>query len=136
MKLKPETLPWVVVVYAAILALGGLALGIGAFANPASAVNYIDGADGLALGWAGRTLGLGLAMVLALYLRSAAVYAVGFAGAVGRELGDLVAALNIDAPLPMIAVICVLLALDAICLWLCLRGAVSTTTPEPKEETS
>ncbi|MEM6387869.1 MAG: hypothetical protein AAF718_16710, partial [Pseudomonadota bacterium] len=93
-----------------------------------TAVNYIDGADGITLGWAGRTLGLGLAMCLAIFLKSAAVYAVAFAGAIGRELGDLVATINVDGGLAMIAVVGVLLALDAICCVISLRAALAPST--------
>ncbi|MEL6362701.1 MAG: hypothetical protein AAFR21_16615 [Pseudomonadota bacterium] len=125
MKIKPENLPWLVVGYGIILALGGIALGVGAFVNPSTAVNYIEGADAIALGWAGRTLGLGLAMCLAIYLRSAAVYAVAFAGAIGRELGDLIATINVDGGATMIVVVGVLLALDAICCAISLRAALA-----------
>jgi len=121
MNIKPSGIPFLVVVYGIVLAVIGTYLGITALFDPSTAVNYTSGADPLASAWAGRTLGLGLAMALAIYFRSATTYAVAFLGCVLREFGDIVGMINTGQTI-VIVVLCVFLVLDVIGLFYSLRA--------------
>ncbi len=98
---------WVV-----ILALAGVALGLLELLNPGSSgVLSIDtdlesGAVA-ARSWGGRSLGLGVAAVVALLLRERGAFGVALAGAIAREGSDLYAAIAesqgfIDYALPAV----------------------------------
>ena len=121
MNIKPIGIPTLVVAYAVVLAVIGTYLGITALLDPSTAVNYVNGADPLASAWAGRTLGMGLAMALAIFFRSAATYAVAFLGCVFREFGDIVGMIN-TGETAIIAVLAVFLALDVIGLIFSVRA--------------
>jgi len=68
-----------------------------------------------------RTLGLGLAMALAIYFRSATTYAVAFLGCVFREFGDIVGMINTGQTM-IIGVLAVFFILDVIGLVFSLRA--------------
>ncbi len=57
----------------------------------------------MSMAWGGRTLGLGLAAGVAVFLKSQTAYIAGFAGVVGGELGNLIG--EIGKPEPKIGVI-------------------------------
>ena len=92
--IKTDGVPLAMTALAILMGLGGTAIGIGALADATSAVNFVDGADDLATSWAGRNLGLGVAMLLAVVLRQASAYAAAFAGGVCRELSDVLVEFN------------------------------------------
>jgi len=121
MNFKPAGLPVAVVAYAVVLAVLGSYLGIVALIDPSTAVNYVVGADSIASAWAGRTLGLGLAMALAIFFRSAMAYAVAFLGCVFREFGDILGMLG-TGETTIVAVLAVFLALDVIGLLFSLKA--------------
>lgn len=111
---------WITIV--AIL-IGGMGtfLGVNALINPTTAVGYIDGSDVMALSWAGRNLGLAVALLVAVFLRSPSGYAVAFAGSIFREVGDIVASLSGDTGFP-VATLAVFVIVEIVCLVLSVRA--------------
>ncbi|MEM9775775.1 MAG: hypothetical protein AAF902_14440 [Chloroflexota bacterium] len=120
-KLKPPTLPMYVVIYACVLALFGTYLGISGLINPSGATGFIDGAEVLATGWAGRSLGLGLIMASAIYFRMSKIYVAAFIGAVCRELSDVLGMLNAGETSTVMALL-VFLVLDLVGLVMSIRA--------------
>ena len=120
-ELKSAGIPLFVTVYGGVLALIGVFLGISALINPSSAVGYIDGAEMISGAWAGRTLGLALALGLAIWFRNAQVYTLAFLGSVCREGGDIVGAINSGSS-SLIPVLGGFFALDVVCLFFSLRA--------------
>jgi len=91
------------------MGVGGSVIGIGALIDPESAVNFVAGADDLATSWAGRNLGLGIAMLVAVSMRHAAGYAAAFAGAICRELSDVIVEFNVAFfVIMLIEIVCLL----------------------------
>ena len=88
-KIRPEGIPNWVTILAILIGLVPTGVAIAVSLNHSFAPGFIEGADGLTITWAGRTLGLGLATLLAVYLRNANAYAVVFLGAIIRELSDI-----------------------------------------------
>lgn len=74
-----------------LLGLLGTTLGMMAFFKPDIALGYIEGADTLAITWAGRNPGLGLALLMAVFLRSREGYVIALCGSLFREISDMVA---------------------------------------------
>lgn len=93
-KFKPEGIPVFVTIYGAVLAIIGTYLGISTLITPSTAVGYIDGAEMISGAWAGRTLGLALALALAIWFKTAQAYTLAFLGSVCREGGDIFGALH------------------------------------------
>lgn len=61
--------------------------------------------------WGGRNLGLGVAALLAILLKSPAAYIAVFCGAIGREIGDIIQLSRGDTPnWPVVILAVVLLA--------------------------
>ena len=129
-KLRLPGIPVSVSMYAVILSVIGIGLGISALLNPTSAVNYVEGADAIAGAWAGRTLGLGLAMAAAVWMRSNTALTVTFIGAFFRELGDIVGMIPTGQS-TTVSVLAVFLVFDAIAVFLCIR---SLTKPKHVNE--
>ncbi len=115
--IKAEGVHIAITLFAILMGLGGTIIGIGALVDPTSAVNFIDGADDLATSWAGRNLGLGIAMLVAVALRHAAGYAAAFAGAICRELSDVIVEFN--------AAFFAIMVIEVVCLAICVRAVVS-----------
>ncbi len=82
--IKAQGVPLVITGFAILMGIGGTLIGVSALADPSSALNFVDGAEDLATSWAGRNLGLGIAMLVAVALRSSGACAAAFAGAVCR----------------------------------------------------
>ena len=110
-----------VVIYACVLALFGAFLGISGMIDPTGATGFVEGAEVLATGWAGRSLGLGLTMAFAIYFRMSKVYAAAFIGAVCRELSDVLGMLNAGETSTVIALL-VFLVLDLVGLVMSIRA--------------
>ena len=119
--IKPAGVPYFVIVYAIVLTLIGIYLGITSLIDPSVAVNYAEGAEPLASAWAGRTLGLALVTALAIYFRSATVYTVAFLGSVCREFGDIVGMISTGQTVTIVVLV-VFLVLDIIGLILSARA--------------
>ena len=99
-------------------------LGIMGLIDHTTVMGYFKGADSLAAAWAGRNAGIGLAMVVAFYLRDSAAYAATFLAAVFREIGDSynIFAGNVTTA-PLIGMSLFLLV-DISCFALSLRAAL------------
>ena len=112
--IKADGVPLVMTLFAILMGVGGTIIGISSLADPTSAVNFVEGADDLATSWAGRNLGLGIAMLVAVAMRQAGAYAAAFAGAVFRELTDVMVEFN-----PAFFVI---MLIEIVCLAWCARA--------------
>ena len=95
-KIKADGVPLIITAFALLMGVGGTVIGISALADPSSAVNFVDGADDLATSWAGRNLGLGVVMLVAVAMRQAGAYAAAFAGSVCREISDVLVEFNAE----------------------------------------
>lgn len=115
--IKVNGVPLAISAFAILMGLGGTAIGVLALADPTSASNFITGADDLATSWAGRNLGLGVAMLVAVAMRHAGAYAAAFAGAVCRELSDVVVEFNVA--------FFVVMLIEIVCLVWCVRAALA-----------
>lgn len=118
--------PLAITVFAVLMGVGGIVIGVGALADPTSALNFVDGADKMGTGWGGRNLGLGVAMIAAVLLRHGAGYAVAFAGAIWREFSDVLVSTqdgeSFNTPFAVVLVI------EVICLAICVRAALPNRT--------
>ena len=112
--IKAEGVHIAITAFAILMGIGGTVIGIGALVDPDSAVNFVAGADDLATSWAGRNLGLGIAMLVAVAMRHAAGYAAAFAGAICRELSDVIVEFNVA--------FFVIMLIEIVCLGICARA--------------
>lgn len=117
---------WITIV-AILFGVMGTYLGINGLINPDSAVGFIEGADVLALSWAGRNLGVGMVLVVAVLMRTASGYAVAFGGAMFRELGDIVASTVGDTGFG-IPVLAGIMLVEVVCCVVCVRAALAQRT--------
>lgn len=121
--IKAEGVPLPITLLALVMGIGGTVIGIQALIDPTTALDFIDGADKMGTAWGGRNLGLGAASLAAVLLRNVAGYAVAFAGAIWREISDLIAgtmdggSLNIP--------FAILLVLELVCLAICVRNTIA-----------
>ena len=115
--IKAPGVPLAITAFAILMGVGGTAIGIGALADPSSVTNFVDGADDLATSWAGRNLGLGVAMLVAVAMRQASAYAVAFGAVIFRELSDVMVELN--------AAFFVVMLIEIVCLAWCVRAVVA-----------
>ena len=113
-KIKADGVPLIITAFALLMGVGGTVIGISALADPSSAVNFVDGAGDLATSWAGRNLGLGVVMLVAVAMRQAGAYAAAFAGSVCRESSDVLVEFN--------AAFFVVMLLEIVCLVWCARA--------------
>lgn len=120
-KLKPNNIPVFVTFYGGVLALIGTYLGISALITPSTAVGYIDGAEMISGAWAGRTLGMALALLLALWFRNAEVYTIAFLASACREGGDIIGAIH-SGSTNLLPALCIFFVLDLVCLYLSIRA--------------
>lgn len=87
----------------------------------------------MGIAWGGRNLGLGVAMIAAVLLRSSAGYAVGFASVIWRELSDLMAGLRDGGSLNI--PFAIVLLLELVCLAIVLRSALAMrATPQQSQQ--
>lgn len=92
----------------------GLALLLGVFSTLAGIAIMIDPTimdiDDSVVGrqWAGRNIGLGVALLIAVALRDARAYIAGFGAGLFRDIGDLVGALDDGASVVVPIVVFVL----------------------------
>lgn len=119
--IRANGVPLAITIFAILMGLGGTVIGISSLADPSSALNFVDGADDLATSWAGRNLGLGVAMLVAVLVRQAGAYAAVFAGAICRELSDVLVEFNVA--------FFVVMLIEVVCLAWCLRAVFSPGAP-------
>jgi len=82
---------WVTIFALIVFGIGGAGF-VGAMFGPG-----MEGMEPyMAVSWGGRHLGLGLAALAAVLLKSPTAYMVAFIGGVGRDIGDLIA--HFDKP--------------------------------------
>ncbi len=97
----------------------GLALLLGLFSTLAGIAIMADPTimeiDDSVVGrqWAGRNIGLGVALLVAVGLRDARAYVAGFAAGLFRDIGDLVGSIE-DGASPVVPVVALVLGLAAI----------------------
>ena len=97
----------------------GLALFLGVFSTLAGLAIMIDPTimdiDDTVVGrqWAGRNIGLGVALLVAVALREARAYLAGFSAGLFRDIGDLVASIE-DGASPIVPIVVLLLGAAAI----------------------
>ncbi len=77
--------------------------------------------------WAGRNIGLGVALLVAVALRDARAYLAGFAAGLFRDIGDLVGAIEDEAS-PIVPIIVLVLGAVAIAAILRAGGLAATPT--------
>ena len=121
--IKAPGVPLAMTFFAILMGVGGTIIGIAALADSSSAANFVSGAEDFGTSWAGRNLGLGLAMLVGVAMRHAAGYAAAFAGAICRELSDVLVEFNIA--------FCVIMLVEIGCLAWCARVAVAPPTGQP-----
>ena len=90
--MKPPGIPTWVTVVAALLGIYCTLIGVIGLFDPTGVPEFVTGADNLGTAWAGRMAGTGVALLLAITLRSAAGYAIAFAAGIFREVGDAIVA--------------------------------------------
>ncbi|MEM8860213.1 MAG: hypothetical protein AAGD96_17945 [Chloroflexota bacterium] len=122
--IRAKGIPIWITAIAILFGAMGTFLGVNALINPSTAVGFIDGADVLALSWAGRNLGLGIALLVAVFVRSAGGYAVAFGGAMFREIGDIFAQTVGDTGFGF-ATLAVLAILELVCFGFALRAVLA-----------
>ena len=121
--MKTEHIPLWVTVVAALLGIYCTLIGVIGLFDPTSVPEFVTGADNLGTAWAGRMAGTGVALLLAIVLRSAAGYAIAFAAGIFREVGDaIVAASETSDGFPLIVVI-VFLVVDIAAFVVSIKGA-------------
>lgn len=125
-KLRVEGIPTWVVIFSIVLGLIGTVIGLIALFDQTSAVNYVEGADRIALTWGGRNVGIGLAMLVAVALRSAPAYVVTYLAALFKEGSDLADVLTADTGASDAISLVAFLAIELACFVLCLRAVLSS----------
>ena len=121
--IRAEGIPIWVTIIAALIGLLGTTLGIMAMLDPTSAIGYVAGADSFALTWGGRNAGLGVALLVAVYLRNANGYAAALAGSLFRELSDLLAG-------GFIVGLAIFMLVEVACFVISLRAALNNRAQE------
>lgn len=122
--IRAKGVPIWVTAIAILFGAMGTFLGVNGLINPDTAVGFIEGAEVMALSWAGRNLGLGIALLAAVILRNASGYAVAFGGAMWRDVGDMFAQTVGDTGfgIPTLAVI---VLIEVVCLVFAVRGVMA-----------
>ena len=84
--LKTVGIPMWVTIFALIVFVMGCASGLaGVFSQGMEGIN-----EPMSISWGGRSIALGLAAGVAVFLKSPSAYIVAFVGGLGRDLGDLI----------------------------------------------
>ncbi len=126
--MKNQPVPAWTLVFAAVLGVYCTAIGVVGLFDPTGVPEFVSGADNLGTAWAGRMAGTGVALLLAIVLRSASAYAVAFGAAIFREVGDaIVAASETSDGIPLPVVLIVLLV-DIAAFGVSLKSAVESRT--------
>ena len=112
-KLKTPGIPLWVTLFALLTFVFGAVLGLMAFFGPMPGFENVD--PSLAASWGGRALGIGLAALLAVFLRSPDAYIVAFAAGAFRDIGDIVG--EFGRPQPSMGVLVVTFLFLAICIY-------------------
>jgi hypothetical protein len=125
--LRADGIPAWVTILAVLFGLLSTVVGISVVLYPGTAlaglgIEYTDGAAGLALTWAGRNAGLGIVLLVAVYLRNASGYAVAFAGTFLREASDILHYFSVNAGM-LISVGISLLLVEIVCFVISFRAA-------------
>jgi hypothetical protein len=116
--IKAPGVPLAMTLFALLMGVGGTVIGLQTLFDASLAVNFVDGADDLATSWAGRNLGLGVAMLVAVLVRHSGAYAAAFAGAICRELSDVIVEFNIA--------FFVIMLVEIVCLGWCARATIAS----------
>jgi hypothetical protein len=131
--IKADGVPLVITLFAFLMGVGGTIIGIQALVDPTTAIDFVDGADKMGTAWGGRNLGLGVASLAAVLLRNVGGYAVAFAGAIWREVSDLIAGMSDGGSLNV--PFAIVLVLELVCLAICVRNTIAmrneATTLQP-----
>ena len=126
--IKAKGVPLAITIFAILMGVGGTVIGISALVDPTTAIDFVDGADKMGTAWAGRNLGLGVAMLAAVLLRHAAGYAAAFAGAIWREFSDVLAGTldggSFNVPFALIFVV------ELVCLAICVQATLAQRQAE------
>ena len=124
--MRSSNIPVWVTGFCVLLGLYCMVAGIVGLFDPSGVPEFVTGADNLGTAWAGRMAGTGVALLLAVALRSASGYAVALAASVVREVGDaLVAGSGNSDGLPLVVVL-IVLAIDVAALAVVLKAAART----------
>ena len=91
--LKTVGIPMWVTIFALIVFVLGCGLGLVAMFDQGAMLGQ-GVVPSISASWGGRSLGLGLAAGVAVFLKSPIAYMAAFAGGLGRDLGDLIAELS------------------------------------------
>lgn len=121
--IKADGVPIAITIFAILMGVGGTVIGIQALLDPTTAIDFVEGADKMGTAWAGRNLGLGVAMLAAVALRSVGGHAVAFAGAIWREFSDVVAGLSDGGSLNV--PFAIILVIEVVCLAICVRNTLA-----------
>ena len=122
MNINAKNIPLWITIFSTILGLYCTATGVVGLFDPTSVANYSAGADNLAVAWAGRMAATGIVLLLAVYFKSATAYTVALAASIFRELGDALAALSGTAEGFPVAVVFIVLLIDAVAFVLSWRA--------------
>lgn len=125
--IRARGIPLWVTAFFILAGVMGTVIGFPALFDPSAARGYVDGAEALGVSWGGRNTGLGIAMIVAVLLRSPGAYAAAVSGAIFREFSDILVALP-DGGGTVIG-LGVFVAIEIVCLIICLRAALNTNAP-------
>lgn len=121
--IRANGIPLWVTILIALVGVMGTFLGITALMDPTTARGYIDGADVLGIGWGGRNIGLGVALIVAVLLRDANAYAAAIFGSIFRELSDVINAWPDDTTTAI--GLGIFLLVELICFIISVRAAIA-----------
>ncbi len=122
--IRAKGIPFIITIFAILVGLGGTFLGVQAIIDPSTAIGYVNGADSLAVTWAGRNAGLGIALLVAVFLRNPTGYAVAFAGSIFREISDILDSATNGGGL--VIGLTVFMIIEIICFVISLRASMQT----------
>ncbi|MEM7115623.1 MAG: hypothetical protein AAF614_24490 [Chloroflexota bacterium] len=122
--IRAKGIPIWVTVLAILIGGMGIFIGVSALLDPTMVLGYVDGADGMRLSWAGRNVGVAVALLVAVLLRNASGYAVAFAASIFREFGDIMATVNGYTDFNVAGMLAFVFV-ELICLALSVRAALN-----------
>ena len=109
--LKTDGIPLWVTIFALLVVLTSGGLGLMALAD-------MDIGQDVAASWGGRSLGLGLVMAMAVFMKSTILFVAAFAGGLARDAGDLIEELaKAETSVPVTAYIFAFIIAGALGLW-------------------
>lgn len=116
--IRANGVPILVTAFMILAGFMGTFLGLQAMLDGTAAMGYVEGAEALGVTWGGRNTGLGIALLVAVLLRSAHGYSVALAASLFREISDILASDSLQV------VLIVFLLIEIVCLLLSLRPVV------------